>query len=47
MPHGQNPDDIVPHPIEEAIGRNNDFPVREFGEFRDTPSGFRKIGKPS
>jgi hypothetical protein len=34
MPDGEDPDDVTPNPIDEAIGTDDDFPMRELGEAR-------------
>ena len=47
MPDGHDPDDIPGDTIEEAVGSDDNFPVRESREFGDAAAGFRKLLEPT
>ncbi len=45
MPHGDDPDVAFMHAVEETVGRDDDFSVRQFGELRKNSSGVRMTRK--
>jgi len=47
MPDGYDPDDIPGDTIEEAVGSDDNFTVRESGEFGDAAAGFRELFEPT
>jgi hypothetical protein len=47
MPDGHDPDDILGDTIEEAVGSDNNFTVRESGEFGDAAAGPRELLEPT
>jgi len=47
MPDGHDPDDILGDTIEEAVGSDNNFTVRESGEFGDAAAGLRELLEPT
>lgn len=46
MPYGDNPDNILFDPVEEAIRRNNHLAVVAVGKFREGAPGLRVVRKP-
>lgn len=46
MPHTDDPHDFLLDPIEESIGANDDLPVREAAELRDSASGLGEASEP-
>lgn len=47
MPDGHNPDDIPGDTIEESVRSDDNFTVREGGEFGDTAAGLRELLEPT
>jgi hypothetical protein len=45
VPDGDDPHIVFMHSVEEAIGRDDDFSVGEFGELRKCSSGVRVTGQ--
>ena len=47
MPDGHDPDDIPGDTIEEAVGSDNNFTVRESWKFGDAAAGLRELLEPT
>jgi len=47
VPDRHDPDGLTLGPIEEAVRGNDDFAIRQLGEFRDQSTRLREPGKTS